>query len=109
MYIFRQYDEANRIDRAWYDSTSVIYSECDDNDNSLKTLRVTFKNGSTYEYYDVDVNDYLMFLHGGLDGSNGKALNKFIKSKYDFKRIGDIEPSKISEQLEELKASTDSI
>ena len=27
-----------------------------------------------------------MFVHGGIDGSNGKALNKFIKPKYEFEK-----------------------
>jgi hypothetical protein len=92
MVICRDYNGEKRLDRVWYESSNILYSECDDNVNSLKTLRVTFKNGATYEYSDVDVNDYLMFLNGGLDGSNGKALNKFIKPKCKFERLNDKDP-----------------
>ncbi len=104
MIIYRDYNEDAGLDRVWYTSSSVIYSECDDKKDSLKTLRVTFKNGSTYEYYDVDVNDYVMFVHGGTDGSNGKALHKFIKGKYDFKRIEDKDPIEIQNDLDRLRA-----
>ena len=103
MYCFRNYDENKSMDRAWFISSTILYSECDDTDSKFKTLRVTFKNGSTYEYYDVDVNDYLMFLHGGLDYSSGKALNKYIKAKYNFKRIADKNPKEIQDELQRLK------
>ena len=100
MVIYRDYNEEKKLDRVWYDSSNILYSECDDNVNDLKTLRVTFKNGATYEYKKVDVNDYVMFIHGGLDGSNGKALNKFIKPKCEFERLDDKDvPSLIAEGL----------
>lgn len=66
------------IDKAWYDSSNVKYSECIDNDNKPKTLKVVFANGSQYQYDDVDVRDYLLFRE---DSSQGKAINKYIKSK----------------------------
>ena len=79
MILFREFDDKNKIDRIWYDSSMIVYSECFDNPSTpLKELIVTFKNGGTYKYLDVDVNDYVMFVHGGIDGSNGKALNKHI-------------------------------
>lgn len=87
MIICRDYNKEKRLDRVWYDSSNILYSECDDNLNELKTLRVTFKNGATYQYESVDVNDYLLFVNGGLDGSNGKALNKYIKPKYEFNKV----------------------
>ena len=102
MIICRNYSEEKRLDKVWYNSSNVIYSECDDNIDALKTLRVTFKNGATYQYSDVDVNDYVMFVHGGLDGSNGKALNKFIKPKYKCERIGDSDLNTIKEEMETL-------
>ena len=34
----------NDLDRTWYDSSNVLYSECDDVTDGLKVLRVTFKN-----------------------------------------------------------------
>lgn len=103
MIIFRYYDEDERIDRAWYDSSNVLYSECEDKVNELKVLMVVFKNGATYVYKNVDVNDYLMFMAGGLDGSNGKALNKFIKAKCEYEKVGDTDLAQLNAQLEYYK------
>lgn len=103
MLLKRDYNQEKRLDRAWYSSSNIIYSECDDHENDYKTLRVTFKNGACYEYYKVTVQDYLMFMHGGLDGSNGKALNKFVKAnQYEYKRIDDSVLNLINEELEKL-------
>jgi hypothetical protein len=42
-------------------------------------------------------------MHGGLDGSNGKALNKFVKAnQYEYKRIDDSDLNLINEELEKL-------
>ena len=90
MVLFRNYDEKERIDRVWYNSSNIVYTECLDPPNSLKPLTVIFKNGKRYQYNDVDVNDYVMFMHGGLDGSNGKALNKYIIPKYECKKLEDV-------------------
>jgi hypothetical protein len=103
MLLKRDYNQEKKLDRAWYSSSNIIYSECDDHENDYKTLRVTFKNGACYEYYKVSVQDYLMFMHGGLDGSNGKALNKFVKAnQYEYKRIDDSDLTFINEELEKL-------
>lgn len=103
MLLKRDYNQEKKLDRAWYSSSNIIYSECDDHENDYKTLRVTFKNGACYEYYKVSVQDYLMFMHGGLDGSNGKALNKFVKAnQYEYKRINDRDLNLINEELEKL-------
>lgn len=102
MIICRDYNQEKLLDRVWYESSNILYSECDDNVDALKTLRVTFKNGATYEYSEVDVNDYVMFIAGGTDGSNGKALNKHIKPKYDCRRIGDMDLSLLEEEKERL-------
>lgn len=88
----------NDMDRAWYDSSNVIYSECDDVTDGLKVLRVTFKNGSTYQYKDVNVNDYLLFRE---NESQGKALNKFIK-QYAFEKLDDKDVNELKEKLDEL-------
>ena len=106
MVLFRNYDEEKRLDRVWYDSSNVVYSECDDNLNDFKTLRVTFKNGATYEYKKVDVNDYVLFVHGGIDASNGKTLNKVIKPKYEFERLEDLSVPELLEEMEDLKKKT---
>lgn len=106
MLLKRDYNQEKKLDRAWYSSSNIVYSECDDHENELKTLRVVFKNGSCYEYYQVSVQDYLMFMHGGLDGSNGKALNSFVKSKkYEYKRIEDANLMEIEENLKTLLES----
>lgn len=99
MLLFRYYDKDKKIDRAWYDSSNIIYSECDDNKDALKTLRIVFKKGDMYEYKEVDVNDYLMFMNGGLDGSNGKAFYKFIKPKYEVEKINSVTLDWINEEL----------
>lgn len=104
MLLFRDYNEEKRLDRAWYSSSNIIYSECEDHENDFKTLRVVFKNGACYAYKNVSVMDYLMFMHGGLDGSNGKALNKFIKeNKYEYERLEDANLSTIQESMENLR------
>ena len=103
MLIERNYDSEKKLDKAWYSSSNIVYSECEDKENDFKTLRVVFKNGNCYEYYKISVQDYLMFMHGGLDGSNGKALNEFIKSKkYEYKKINDADLVEIKLQLETL-------
>lgn len=73
----------NDLDKSWYDSSNILYSECDDKENQLKTVRVTFKNGATYEYKDVNVQDYLFFRDSI---SNGKAFIKYIK-KYECEKL----------------------
>ena len=103
MLIFRDYDKDNRIDRIWYKSSNIIYSECYDKENDYKELKVVFKKGMTYIYHKIDVNDYVMFVNEGLDGSNGKALNKFVKEKnYEYEKV---EPT----SLEELQTLLESL
>ena len=68
------------IDKCWYNSSNIIYSECIDHDDKLKEVKVVFKNGNEYTYKDVPVQDYLMFREAP---SQGKALNSIIK-KYEF-------------------------
>ena len=95
MITFRYYDKENRVDHAWYNSSNVAYSACEDKIDDFKTLTVTFNNGATYRYKNVNVHDYLMFMAGGLDGSNGKALNKFIKAKCECEKVGNMAPEQI--------------
>jgi hypothetical protein len=100
MLICRDYSEEKLLDRAWYQSSNIVYSECDDKEDDLKTLRVVFKNGAQYQYENISVQDYLLFMYGGIDGSNGKALNKFIKEKkYEYKRIDDADISLLNEEM----------
>lgn len=102
MITFRYYDEEERNDYIWYNSSNILFSMCEDTENELKTLIVVFKNGGTYKYKDVDVNDYVMFVHGGLDGSNGKALNKFIKPKCEFEKLENMNLEELEKKKELL-------
>lgn len=88
----------NGIDKVWYDSSNIIYSECDDVLNSLKTLILVFKNGRAYKYFDVNVNDYLLFRESE---SQGKAFTKLIKP-YKFEKINDYDVNLIKSSLEEI-------
>ena len=101
MILLRDYNPEKRLDRIWYDSSNIVYSECYDNENDLKDLKIVFKKGGTYVYHKVDVNDYVMFAHGGLDGSNGKALNKFIKPKCQYEKLSDANMEEILQELNE--------
>lgn len=96
----------DKIDKCWYDSTNVIYSECYDHENDYKDLKVVFKEGKTYVYKGVDVNDYILFK---TDLSQGKALNKYIIKKYKGLRLPDMDMSLIEEDkqllLEESRTS----
>lgn len=102
MIIHRDYNQEKRLDRVWYNSSNIFYSECEDILDDYKILRVVFNNGATYEYKNVDVNDYVMFVRGGLDGSNGKALNKFIKAKCECEKIEPINKEQLTEELNKL-------
>lgn len=104
MILFRKYSEKEKIDKIWYQSSNIVYSECLDNDNDYKTLIVVFKGGATYQYNNVDVQDYVMFVHGGLDGSNGKALNSFIKKKCEYVKLPNRNLEELQKELEELES-----
>ena len=62
------YDEKTRTDRVWYESSNVVYSKFVENEfDNNGQLYVTFKNGATYHYKDVDMpTDYLLFKSGGI-------------------------------------------
>lgn len=87
MILKKIYDEKTKTQRVWYDSTMIAYTEMVEDEYENKgTLYVTFKNGSTYVYKDVAFEDYVLFIGGGTDASQGKTLNKVIKSKYEFEK-----------------------
>ena len=94
MKLFNYYD--NNIDHCWFESTNIVYAECVDNEDELKTVRVVFSNATQYEYYDVNVFDYLKFRD---DSSQGKAFVKYIKNKgYEYKKLENANLKKISEE-----------
>lgn len=73
------------VEKMWYQSSNIKYSECIDHDNDLKTLKVVFNNGTQYKYKKVDVRDYLLFRDAS---SQGKALNEYIKPKgYEYEKM----------------------
>ena len=87
----------NDVEKVWYDSSNVVYTECIDHENKPKTLKVVFSNGSQYQYNDVNVNDYLLLRE---DASQGKALNRIIKGKkYAYERLEDADLEAIDEEL----------
>lgn len=100
--ILQKYDVNERKEYSWYNSSNVLYSICIDVENDLKQLIVVFKNGSAYCYKDVDVNDYLLFSRGGLDGSQGKSLNKYIKPKYECEKINNFDIDSLKKKLDEF-------
>lgn len=103
MILLRDYNAEKQIDRIWYESSMIVYSECyDDPNNAKKDLKVVFKNGGTYLYKGVLVDDYVMFVHGGLDGSNGKALNKFIKPKVEFEKQDNTDVQLLNEEMQSI-------
>lgn len=83
MKTFERYIDSK--DCVWYDSSNIIYSECKDNQSDTKPLKIVFKQGRTYLYSDVSVEDYIMFRNAD---SNGKAFNQYIK-KYECVRLPD--------------------
>ena len=87
MILKKIYDEKTKTQKVWYDSTMIVYTEMvEDEIENKGDLYVTFKNGSTYVYKDVAFEDYILFIAGGTDASQGKTLNKVIKSKYEFEK-----------------------
>ncbi len=95
--LYTKDENGNDIDRIWYKSSNVKYSECVDNDNALKTLRVVFNNGTQYQYEKVNVTKYLMFRDAD---SQGKALNQYIKSEgYEYKKIEDSDLDELEKEL----------
>lgn len=105
MILVSKYDETEKIDEVFYESSNIYYSKAVEHKNdNFVDLYVTFKNGATYLYKDVDmVKDYVMFKHGGLDGSQGKALNKFIKPKYEFEKVENANMELLKEEYIRLK------
>ena len=101
------YDDNEKIDKAWFDSSNIVYAECKDNKDELKTVTVVFSTGSKYVYYGVDVNDWIKFRESD---SQGKALNMFISKKdkdtkkpiYEYRRLEDINVNEINEEYNKL-------
>lgn len=104
MLIKSNYYPNERIEKCWFESSNVFYSEFhEDETKNEGDLFVTFNNGATYKYKKVQMApDYLMFKHGGLEGSHGKALNVHIKPKYEFEKCENKNTDELIKEKEEL-------
>lgn len=103
MILKKVYNEEERTQKVWYDSSMIAYTEMvEDEFENKGNLHVTFKNGSTYVYKDVLLEDYILFIGGGTDASQGKTLNKVIKSKYEFEKEENKDVQKLFELLDAL-------
>lgn len=90
MILKKVYLEKERMQKVWYESSMIVYSEMKENElENIGDLTITFKNGATYTYWNVSFEDYMIFIGGGTDASQGKTLNKIIKGKYEYQRIED--------------------
>jgi hypothetical protein len=108
MILKKIYLEEEKTQKVWYDSSMIVYSEMKENDcENIGDLTITFKNGSTYVYYDVSFQDYMVFIGGGTDASQGKTLNKVIKGKYEYKRIEDRDVQSILEEMNRKEINED--
>lgn len=103
MLLTSDYNKTTRTERAWFESSNILYSEfVEDEHKNEGDLFVTFKGGATYKYKKVQIApDYVMFKHGGLEGSHGKALNVHIKPKYEFEKVDSKDASKIQNEYNE--------
>ena len=103
MIIKKVYDENTKTQKVWYDSSMILYSEMVESETENSgDLYVTFKNGVTYKYNNVKFEDYVLLIGGATDASHGKTLNKIIKSKYEYSKIGDADVEKINKELLEV-------
>lgn len=104
MLIKSYYNSESKIEKAWYKSSNVFYSEYIESvDKNEGDLYVTFNNGATYKYKKVQISpDYVMFKHGGLEGSHGKALNTHIKPKYEFEKMESKDVNQLMKEMEEI-------
>lgn len=53
-----------------------------------KVLTITFNTGKQYSYLQVPVIEYNLLAHAV---STGKAFNSFIKNKYEFIKLEELE------------------
>lgn len=98
MLITSTYNQDSKTEKCWFESSNIFYSEfVEDAEKNEGDLYVTFNNGATYKYKNVQLTpDYVMFKHGGLEGSHGKALNTHIKPKYAFEKMEAKDVSKLT-------------
>ena len=72
----------DNIEKANFVSTNLSHMEYD---NAKRTLRITFNaDGSTYEYYNVPS---IVVYELQAAASAGSYFHKFIRDRYNYKRI----------------------
>lgn len=103
MKILNDYDKDKLIDRTWYDSSNIIYSECYDKVDDFKEVKIVFYNGRCYLYKGVNVNDYILFREAK---SQGKAISRYISKKdsnnnpiYECIRLEDVDVDKVKSEM----------
>jgi hypothetical protein len=98
-----KYDLERNVDEVWYQSSNVIYSWFEeDQERNIGNLTVVFKGGKRYLYRNVSFMDYLYFKNAAFkDGSSGKAFNEYIIKKYIGEKIDDADLSSILDALNE--------
>lgn len=99
--IISKYNEEQRVDKCWYDSSNIIFSKTIDKQNELKEIIVVFKGGRAYKYLNVNVNDIVLFKHGGVSGSIGKAFDQYLK-KYPFEKLENYDLRVLEEEKQNL-------
>ena len=105
MVLLKKYDEETKTQKVWYDSTMFCFTKAVEHENSNHVdLYVTFKNGWTYKYKDVKMEDYVLLLSGFEQSSHGKTLNKVIKPNYEFERLDNRDVDKIWNEYYRLQA-----
>lgn len=101
MVLKKIYDEKTKTQKIWYDSSMIYYTEMvEDENENCGNLFVVFKNGQKYVYKDVRYEDYIVFINGGTDASQGKTLNKVIKNKYEYEKVGEAEMDALASELQ---------
>ena len=104
MVIKKIYNEETKTQKAWYDSTMFVFTKAIEHENAnLVDLYVTFKNGWTYKYKDVKMQDYILLLSGFEQSSHGKTLNRVIKPNYEFERLENMNVDDIWQEYYELQ------
>lgn len=107
MVLKKIYDENTKTQKIWYDSSMIYYTEMVENEEeNCGNLFVVFKNGQKYVYKDVRYEDYLVFINGGTDASQGKTLNKVIKNKYDYEKVGEADMNALAAELQKQEEET---
>lgn len=101
MLLHNEYVPTLKRDYTYYNSSNLVYTECEDNENEYKTLYVMYKNGTVYRYDDVNVFDYLFIRNAP---SQGKEAYQKLKP-YKYEKIGQLNPDEVIGNLQNIQSS----